>query len=295
MTTILVTGSSGFLGTNFIRISPEYNIKEVDLLHLKVSEINFTGCDCVLHLAALVHQMKGAPGEKYFTVNRDLAYEVAKRSKAHGVKQFVFMSSVKVYGESTTGKNPWVENTFCNPIDPYGESKFQAEKLLQSLEDKHFRVAIIRSPLVYGPGVGANMLNLIKLIDRYPILPLGGIHNKRSMVYVGNLVALVKQIINNEESGIYIAGDKTTLSTTTLAELIARSLNKRIFLMKIPDIVVSGLKHLKPSITDRIWGSLEIDNSITNNRLGFQPPYPTENGIQAMVEWYLEDKRMNKK
>ena len=289
----MVTGSSGFVGTYFIQNSPEYSIREADLLNQKVTELNFSDCDCVIHLAAMVHQMKNVSSEKYFVINRDLAYEVATLAKAQRVKQFIFMSSVKVYGESTTDKNPWIENTPCNPIGPYGESKYQAEKLLQSLEDKYFKVAIIRSPLVYGPGVRANMLKIIKLIDKYPILPLGGIYNKRSMIFIGNLVAMIKQIIIKKESGVFIAGDQTILSTTTLAELIARNLNKRISLRKIPNIIVSGFKHLSPSITDRIWGSLETDNSITNKKLGFQPPYSTEFGIKSMIEWYLEEKLIN--
>jgi nucleoside-diphosphate-sugar epimerase len=142
--TVLITGSTGFIGTNFIRNAGDLTIKEADLLTTPVEKIDFSGCDCVLHLAALVHQMKGAPKELYFAVNRDLALEVAKKAKLQGVKHFVFMSTAKVFGESTTNVKPWDENTICSPKDPYGESKFEAEKLLKDLEDELFKVAIIR-------------------------------------------------------------------------------------------------------------------------------------------------------
>ena len=287
---LVITGSSGFVGTNFIKSSRQFDIAEVDLLTQSVSELNFVGKDSVLHLAALVHQMKGAPVDQYFKVNRDLAFDVAKRAKEQGVKQFVFMSTAKVYGESTTNKLPWNEQTLCNPVDPYGKSKYEAEKLIQSLEDSSFKVAIVRSPLVYGMGVKANMFNLIGLVNKFPVLPLGGIDNSRSMVYMGNLIALLTQIIETQASGVFIAGDYMPLSTTQLTKLIALGLNKKVLLVKIPNILLKGIGKVKPTITDRLFGSLELDNASTNERLDFIPPYPIEHGVNEMVKWYLDEK-----
>jgi UDP-glucose 4-epimerase len=283
---IKITGFSGFIGTNFIKNSAELNITGVDLLTQKVTDIDFTGIDSVLHLAALVHQMKGAPEEQYFKVNRDLAYEIAKKAKSQGVTQFVFMSTAKVFGESTTGKPAWDENSPCHPEDAYGRSKYEAEKLLLGLQDEHFKVAIVRSPLVYGVGVKANMYNLVKLVNRIPILPLGGIGNVRSMVYVGNLVALLKHIINTQASGVFIAGDKEPLSTTKLVQLVSKASNKKVVLFKVPRFILSMVRMIKPSIVDRLFGSLELDNSSTNRKLDFTPPYSSEVGIREMVDWY---------
>lgn len=283
---ILITGSSGFIGTNFIQNSSEFKIVGVDLLIQKVEEVDFSSIDSILHLAALVHQMKGAPEEQYFKVNRDLAFEVAKRAKSQGAKQFVLMSTAKVFGESTTGKPAWDENSDCHPEDAYGRSKYEAEKLLLGLQDEHFKVAIVRSPLVYGVGVKANMYNLVKLVNQFPVLPLGGINNVRSMVYVGNLVALLKHIIQTQAAGIFVAGDKQPLSTTRLTQLIAKASHKKIMLMKIPGFIRNLAKTVKPSIVDRLFGSLELDNSSTNRKLGFIPPYSSEDGICEMVEWY---------
>lgn len=287
---LLITGSSGFVGTNFIKGASAFNIKEVDLLTQKVADIDFMGVESVLHLAALVHQMNGAPEELYFKVNRDLAYEVAKKAKDDGVKQFVFMSTAKVFGESTTGKLAWDENSDCNPIDPYGKSKYEAEKLLFHLHDENFRVAVVRSPLVYGAGVKANMYNLVKLVNQVPILPLGGVSNNRSIVYVGNLIALLKHIIQTQASGIFIAGDKEPLSTTQLVQLVAQASKKKIRLIRIPKFILNIAKKINPSIVDRLFGSLAIDNQSTNTQLGFIPPYSTEDGICEMVEWYKKEK-----
>lgn len=286
MQTILITGSSGFIGTNFIKQVHDFSIIEADLLNKRVAEINFSGVDVVLHLAALVHQMNGAPDVEYFRVNRDLTLEVAKRAKEFGVKQFVFMSTAKVFGESTNSNFAWDEHSECNPIDSYGKSKFEAEQLLLGLQNENFKIAVIRSPLVYGVGVKANMYNLVKLVDRFPVLPLGGIHNSRSIVYVGNLVALIKHVIQIQAYGIFIAGDPKPLSTTQLTQLVAKAFKKRVFLFKIPGFLLSCISWLKPPLIERLFGSLELNNSLTNNRLKHHPPYSTEEGIVEMVFWY---------
>ncbi|MCK5168791.1 MAG: NAD-dependent epimerase/dehydratase family protein [Bacteroidales bacterium] len=283
---VLVTGSSGFIGQYFIKTANELDIVEVDLLKKDIKDIDFSDIDSVLHLAAFVHQMKEGNDEQYFKVNRDLAYQVAKKAKECGINQFILMSTVKVYGEYTLANEPWSEKSSCFPIDSYGKSKLEAENLILGLKDSGFKIAIVRSPLVYGAGVKANMLNLIKLVDKFPIIPFGGIKNKRSLVYIGNLVALIKLIIQKQASGIFIAGDQVPLSTSQLIILIAKSLNKRIKLIKAPNFIIKGLKYLKPSVIDRLYESLELDNRSTNKLLQFIPPFSTEEGISEMVIWY---------
>ena len=290
MIKLLITGSSGFIGTNFKNRSSEFQITEIDLLVQKIDEIDFSGIDSVLHLAALVHQMKDAPEEQYFLINCDLTYALAKKAKMQGVKHFVFMSSAKVFGESTTGLPAWDENSKCVPIDPYGKSKFEAEKLLLGLQDENFKVAIIRSPLVYGAGVKANMYNLVKLVNQFPVLPFSGINNNRSFVYVGNLVALLKHIIDKKAFGIYIAGDRESLSTTQLIKMIASASNKKLILFKLPGLLLHLAKIIRPSIVDRLFGSLELNNINTNYQLGFLPPFTIQEGINEMVTWYKKGK-----
>lgn len=283
---IVITGSSGFIGTNFIKMSPNFIIKEVDLLTTQIEMIDFSGIDSILHLAALVHQMKGAPEDLYFKVNRDLAFNVAQRAKEYGVKHFVLMSTGKVYGESSKETYLFNEESPCNPLDPYGISKLEAEQLIKGLEDENFKVAIIRSPLVYGSGVKANMFNLIKLVDKIAILPFGGINNFRSVVYIGNLVALLQHIINNQVSGIFIAGDKSPISTTELVKLIGKGLGKKRRLIKVPKWILKIASYIKPAFVDRLFGSLVLDNSHTNDFLKYIPPYSSEEGLRDMVAWY---------
>jgi nucleoside-diphosphate-sugar epimerase len=287
---IAITGSSGFVGSNFIKSEKGIDITEVDLLKVRPSEIDFRGMDSILHLAALVHQMKGARDAEYFVINRDLSYEVAKLAKSHGVKQFVLMSTSKVYGEETVNGFSWNEQTDCFPIDPYGQGKLEAEKLIQKLEDEYFKVAIIRSPLVYGPGVKANMFNLIRLIDKFPLLPFKDTGNRRSFVYVGNLTALIKQIIIDNETGVFIAGDPEPISTTKLTNLIANSLETNIILIKIPQFLLRVLSLFIPEIISRLYRSLELDSSNTNEKLQFYPPYTTAEGIEETVKWYKDCK-----
>lgn len=284
---IIITGSSGFIGKHFVKNTNEFTIHEVDLLTQKIDEVNFKNIDSVLHLAAIVHQMKGAPEDKYFKVNRDLAFEVAKKAKKSGVKQFVLMSTAKVFGEFTELNMPWSEKDECRPKDFYAKSKLEAEKLVFGLQDKNFSVAIIRSPLVYGEKVKANMLNLVKLIELMPILPLGDIQNSRSLVYVGNLVALIIHIIKKQSSGIIIAKDQKSVSTSQLVSIIAKCLGKKIWLFKMPNFIKKGLEIIKPSIIDRLYDSLELDNRITNEELDFIPPFSIEQGISEMVDWYI--------
>lgn len=283
---LLITGSSGFIGKSFIKNSSEYLIKEVDLIKQNISDIDISGYTTVLHLAAIVHQLKGTPDEEYFKINSNLAYDVAFRAKEQGVKHFVFMSTVKVYGESTLLGESLNEFSECYPQDAYGKSKYKGEKMIQALEDENFKVAIIRSPLVYGSEVKANMLNLIRLIDKFPLLPLGSINNRRSMVYVGNLVELMNCIIHKKASGVFIAGDQNSLSTTWLVELISKHLNKNIVLFALPTIFRNFIKYFRPDFFSRLYGSFEIDNSSSNKALGFTPPFSADEGISEMVKWY---------
>jgi UDP-glucose 4-epimerase len=190
------------------------------------------------------------------------------------------MSTVKVYGEESD--TIYKEDTPCHPQDEYGKSKLEAEKALTKLESDSFKVAIIRTPIVYGKGVKANILNLVKLIEKMPILPLANIQNRRSMVYIANLSAIINQIIIKKKSGIFLASDDRIISTTELVQLIAMALNKNIFLFSIPLFPVL-LKKFKPSFYKRLYKSLEVDNTFTKKTLNFSNIYSVEEGIRQMI------------
>ncbi len=281
MKTILLTGAQGFVGSYFYTVyQKKYNIQKFSFLTDDFGVLDTRGVDVVFHLSALVHQMAGASAEEYEKVNVTQTLELAKKAKDAGVKQFIFMSTVKVYGEETD--DVYTENSECRPEDEYGKSKLKAERELLKLESEDFIVSIIRTPIVYGYGVKANIKNLVHLVKKVPVLPFGKIKNRRSMVYVGNLCHLVDVVIEQEKSGVFLASDDEPLSTTRLIELIAKELNKKVYLIKIP-FFEALLKLLKPLFHKRLYGSLEVDNALTKERLNLKNPYSVEKGVRLMI------------
>lgn len=296
MKKLLITGSNGFIGNYFInKYKDKYEIKTFSFFKNNINSLDCSGVNVVFHLSALVHQMSGASASEYEKINVIQTIELAKKVKENAAKHFIFMSTVKVYGEETNNK--YTENTVCNPEDDYGKSKLKAEQELQKLEDENFKISIIRTPIVYGYGVKANIKNLINLVNKVPVLPFGKIKNKRSMVYIGNLCHLVDEIIIQKKSGIFLACDDEPLSTSKLIELIAKNLDlvkrsgcrtitlreKKMYLIKIP-FFETLLKILKPSFHKRLYGSLEIDNTITKEKLNLKNPYGVEDGIKLMIK-----------
>jgi UDP-glucose 4-epimerase len=282
MKKLLITGSSGFVGKYFInKYKNKYNIKTFSFLKDDINSLDCSDIDVVFHLSALVHQMGGVSYEEYEKVNVTQTLELAKKAKENGVKQFVFMSTVKVYGEETDSK--YSENSICNPEDDYGKSKLKAELELQKLEDQDFKVSIIRTPIVYGYGVKANIKSLVKLVNKVSILPFGNIQNKRSMVYIGNLCHLVDEVITQQKEGMFLASDDEPLSTSRFIELIAKNIEKKVYLIKIP-FFESLLKLVKPSFHKRLYESLEVDNRSTKQKLNLKNPYSVEEGISLMLK-----------
>ena len=280
MKKILVTGSNGYLGSSFIEsYSDKYEFEKFSLLTQKLEDIKFDNINIVLHCDALVHQKVEHPYEKYYEVNVEYPLKLAKLAKQNGVKQFIFISTIAVYGEE---KEKLDENTICNPITPYGKSKLEAEKELLKLNDDSFIVSIIRAPMIYGKNAPGNIDSLIKLVKKLPILPLGKIENKRSFISIQNLCYIIDEIITQQQNGVFLASDDEPLSTSRLIELIAKNLDKKVYLVKIP-FFESLLKILKPSFHKRLYGSLEIDNSITKEKLNLKNPYSVEDGIKLMI------------
>ncbi|MCT7487100.1 NAD-dependent epimerase/dehydratase family protein [Aliarcobacter cryaerophilus] len=281
MKRLLITGASGFVGSYFInQYKEKYEIKTFSFLKDDFKSLDCSGVDVVFHLSALVHQMGGASSEEYEKVNVTQTLELARKAKASGIKHFVFMSTVKVYGEETD--SVYTESISCHPEDEYGKSKLKAELELQKLEDENFKVSIVRTPIVYGYGVKANIKSLVNLVNKIPVLPFGKIENRRSMVYIGNLCNLVDEIITQQKSGIFLASDDEPLSTSRLIESIAKNLDKKVYLVKIP-LFETILKVVKPSFHKRLYGNLEVDNRITKEKLNLKNPYSVEDGIRFMI------------
>ncbi len=278
---VLLTGATGFIGSYFQKqYAQQYTIQTFSFMNDNFESLHVKGIDVVVHLSALVHQMGGASVEEYERVNVMQTLALAKKAKESGVGQFIFMSTVKVYGEETNV--PYAENSLCKPEDEYGKSKLKAERALQELEDETFKISIVRTPIVYGYGVKANIKSLIKLIDTIPILPFGSIDNKRSFVYVGNLYSMIERIIETQKSGVFLASDDKPLSTTRLIELIANAKHKKMYLLHVK-IFELLLKWLKPSFYKRLFESLEMDNTQSKKVLDFKNPYTTVEGINYII------------
>ena len=263
---LLITGSTGFIGSYFInQYSSQFIVNTFSFLRDSFDTLKLDGIDCVVHCGALVHQMNEEPSyEQFFDSNVNHTLQMAIKAKASNVKQFIFISTVKVFGEES--KEIFNENSPTNPKDYYGLTKKIAEEKLLKLEDKNFKVAILRLPLVFGPGVKANFRSLINIVNTFKILPLGSINNKRSMVFVGNVCHYIFQIIKLKERGIFIANEDESFSTSELIHQISKALEKNVILFSIP-LLKNFLKIIKPKYYQRLFENLEVDNSLTKKIL----------------------------
>ena len=285
MKSLLLTGANGFVGSYFkSKYADKYNIQTFSFLNDDFKSLHVEGVEVIIHLSALVHQMGGATKEDYEKVNVTQTLDLAKKAKEGGVKHFIFMSSIKVYGEETNVA--YSETSTCEPEDEYGKSKLKAENELRKLESDTFKVSTIRTPIVYGYEVKANIKNLIRLVQKVPVLPFGNIQNKRSMIYVGNLCFFMDAIIKKQMSGVFLVADERAVSTTELIELIAQALGKKVYLIQVP-FFEGFLRLVKPSFHKRLFGSLEVDNHYTLTRLFGEAkaslPYSTEEGVKLMI------------
>jgi len=276
---ILVSGSSGFLGP-YVLMEVEGNIETISLRSVDWNNLNLKRYDTIIHLAGKAHDMNALEDKEYFKINRDLTREFATRAKNDGVSQFVFVSTIKVYGEG--GDQVITEQSEVSPQDAYAKSKMEAEDLLTSLDDPSFVVSILRPPLIYGDGVKGNLRNIIRLCKKLPFLPLGGINNKRSMVYAANVGSMINKIIIERRPGVYIPTDENPLSTTELVKNICECLGNRKWIPYIP-ILPSIVRIMKPRIYKRLYGNFVVDNSMSREALCWVPSYSIGEGIRDMV------------
>jgi len=290
MAKMILTGSSGFIGRNYLTLSSNSPFtKIISLQKTQVKDINFGNINSIIHLAGIAHRMGQPSGQIYYDVNTKLTVDLATQAKESGVKQFIFVSTVKVFGDKKGFDIHYDMDSPCNPNDDYGKSKWQAEQQLQNLQDHNFQVAIIRPSLVYGAGVKGNLEKLMNLIRKGYRLPFGDIRNKRSMVYVGNLIAMIDSIIESQASGVFIAGDTEPISTSQLIQNIQFAFGQKNRLFSLPKPIRLVIKKIKPELYKRLFCSLVVDNTQTNQILNFIPPYKSEQGIAKMVKHFLEN------
>ncbi|MBN1163190.1 MAG: NAD-dependent epimerase/dehydratase family protein [Candidatus Krumholzibacteriota bacterium] len=284
MKKIMVTGARGYIGSKFIK---KYKDKFIfEPLSLSAGDSpNFDGINTVLHLSALVHQTGELPDELYFKINTEQTESLAKKAKDAGVGHFVFFSTVAVYGKhGYLGEQSERidEQSPCRPTDGYGKSKWEAEKILSALADDNFKVAIIRSPLVYGKDCPGNMYELKKLVARFPFLPFDYPHNRRSMIHVDNLLSFTQLVIEKQVAGILIPQDNDKYSIKQIVETLATGLNKKVCLFKFPGFLFAFLANKKPRLMSSLYGTLLFDSTASNAKTGYVEEVSTEKGLLLM-------------
>ena len=240
MKKVLITGANSYIGTSVEKYIIEHYPEEcsfdtVDLHDASWKDKDFSFYDVVFHVAGIAHSDVGKISEEraklYYSVNTDLAFETAKKAKSDGVKQFVFMSSAIVYGNSgKIGKRKMIStDTSLMPVNAYGNSKVQAEKRIVPLSDNDFKVCVLRPPMIYGKGCKGNYLTLRKFALKLKFFPF--VKNERSMLYVGNLCEFVRLMIVNGESGIFLPQNAEYTNTSEMVKMIAAANGRKVRLV----------------------------------------------------------------
>lgn len=270
MKRILITGANSYIGTSFEKYVskwPErYETDTVDMIDGSWREKSFAGYDAVFHVAGIAHSDGGKISEEkeklYYSVNTDLTIETAKKAKEDGVKQFVFMSSAIVYGESAPiGKQKIItKETPVSPANCYGDSKVQAEKGLKELEDDRFKVVILRPPMIYGKGSKGNYPVLVKFAKKLPLFPY--VRNERSMLYIGNLVEFVRLMIENEERGTFWPQNVEYSNTSELVRMIGAAHGKKVRLVKGFGWLLKIMSHFT-ELVNKAFGNLTYEKSMS--------------------------------
>jgi nucleoside-diphosphate-sugar epimerase len=308
---VLVTGATGFVGRALVpmltqaghdvTITVRYGPSADHLKNVRIKNIGEIGpdtdwqealsnIDAVLHLAGRAHVMNESgsdPLAAYRRINRDGTKRLAEASADAGVKRLVFLSSIKVNGERTSDR-PYSESDAPQPEDAYGQSKWEGEQALR--ETPGLETVVVRTPLVYGPHVKGNFRSLLNICTKAVPLPLGGLQNRRSLIYVGNLADTLIRCVEHPEAagGLYLVRDGDDVSTTALINSTAGALGKRARLFPVPALLLraGGALAGKTGMVSRLIESLEVDDSAIRRDLDWTPPFTMVQGLNETAIWY---------
>jgi len=320
---VLVTGANGFVGTALCRalVDKGWAVRAAvrdasareafrsafpSLPCVTVGEVGpdtdwasaLEGCAAVVHLAARVHMMQDGvanPQSEFLRVNRDGTRRVLKSAAQAGVQRIVFVSTIKVHGEASTGTG-FKENDTPAPDDPYAVSKWEAEQVIaENAPASGVEYVILRPPLVYGPGVGANFLRVLRTVDRGDPVALGSIRNRRSMLYVGNLADAIATCLDHPAAAgkTFLVTDGEDVSTPELFRRVGAALERPARLVNVPVFVLRLGASLLGRSADvaRVTGDLVADASAIRRELDWKPRYTMQEGLEETARWYRSQAR----
>ncbi|SDT46368.1 UDP-glucose 4-epimerase family protein [Pseudomonas prosekii] len=318
---VLLTGATGFVGRAVLgRLAASDDLQAVAAIRgdalsdcpPHVSTVQVAGledgtdwsqalnqADVVIHGAARVHVMNDTeadPLEAFRKVNVEGTLSLARQAAGLGIRRFIFISSIKVNGEGTPLNEPYVADATPAPADPYGISKMEAEQGLREIAgESGMEVVIIRPVLVYGPGVRANFLNMMRWLDKGIPLPFGAIHNRRSLVALDNLADLIVTCIRHPAAAnqTFLVSDGEDLSTTQLLTRMAQALGKPARLLPVPSVLLERGAQLlgKRALSQRLCGSLQVDIAKTRELLGWTPPVGVDEALVSAANYYKDRQR----
>jgi nucleoside-diphosphate-sugar epimerase len=252
--------------------------------------------DVVIHLANRAHRavnVSGNEAELTRCINVDATVRLAESAAQTGVEQIVYVSSIHVNGSATTN-TPFTEHDSPAPVGLYAQSKWQAEQALRNIEaTTRLAVTIVRPPLVYGPDVKGNMLTLLKLVKRAWPMPLGSVHNRRSLVAVTNLADLISRCIDHPAArgNLFLAADGQDVSTPDLVRMIAGAMGVRVRLPRIPLRALGLIARAagRHATFESFAGNLQVSNASARTALGWEPRISLQQGIEVMTEWFVRE------
>ena len=317
---VLVTGATGFVGKALLKrllddaqfrvraaVRNEQSALADGVERVVVGELTpdtdwsiaLKDVDAIIHLAARVHMMRETtadPLAEYRRVNGEGSLNLGRQAAQAGVRRLVFVSSIKVNGEATTAGSPYRADDLPEPVDAYGISKREAEAgLLQLAASSKLEIAIIRPPLVYGPGVAANFLKLMQLVKLGLPLPFNNIQNRRSLVALDNLVDLLILSARHPAAAnrVFMVSDGHDLSTSDLIRLIAKSMDRHLIMLPVPSKFLMWCSRMvgKPGIANRLVGSLEVDISVTKEILCWKPMLSPYVAVERTVRHFLANNK----
>lgn len=276
MKKVLITGANSYIGESFEKWANEHykdniSVDTVDMIDGSWRKMSFIQYDTVFHVAGLAHADVGKVSEErkqfYYKINRDLAIETAEKAKLEGVKQFVFMSSMIIYGESAGvgTKKVVTKNTLPKPANFYGDSKWQADKGVRRLSDDTFKVAVIRPPMIYGKGSKGNYPLLAKIAKKLPVFP--AVKNERSMLHIDNLCEFLCLLMISGEAGVYFPQNKEYVQTSEMVKEIAKVCEKKILITKLLNPFVWVAVKIPGKISglaNKAFGNMVYDKNMSN-------------------------------